>query len=69
MKTIDKREEVLRNAAPALLAALERIAAAGGPFDDSHDKYWAINADDMAAVLAAIEQATTVIEQVTFTFD
>lgn len=41
-----------------LLAALERIAAVGGPFtDNSHSPYWAIGADDLAACHAAIAKA------------
>ncbi len=40
-----------------LLAALERIAAAAGPFDDSHTPYWTINEDDITAARAAIARA------------
>ena len=45
-------------AAPDLLAACQRAVMAGGPFDDSHSAYWTLNADDMAAIRAAIARAT-----------
>lgn len=63
MKTIDKREEALRNAAPALLAALEALV---WQYDNNNGQLCGMALQDARA---AIAQATTTFEQIHFSFD
>lgn len=55
----DMVDELVRrwNLHDELVEALQRASKAGGPFDDSHSPYWAINADDMAAIRVALSKA------------